>query len=221
MANPSITLYFDTVSPFGYIAFHVLRTSPIFSTCKITYVPIFLGGLMHACGNTPPVEIKNKDKWIATERNRWAKYFSVPIVAETPPNFPPRTLHTQRALCAVAQLAPEQLLSVQEALFRTFWVEGDGRIGEPACFVPVLEAVLGKEVAARVVEIMGTPEIKAQLAANTDRAFKAGAFGVPWLECTNAQGKTEGFFGVDHLGQVVDFLGLERGLDRGLMRALL
>ncbi|KAL2160279.1 hypothetical protein VTH06DRAFT_1452 [Thermothelomyces fergusii] len=37
------------------------------------------------------------------------------------------------------------------------------------------------------------------------------------MECTNAEGKTEGFFGVDHLGQVAQFLGLPRpgGGDKG------
>jgi hypothetical protein len=30
------------------------------------------------------------------------------------------------------------------------------------------------------------------------------------MVCTNTDGKTEGFWGVDHLGQVADFLGLER-----------
>lgn len=28
---------------------------------------------------------------------------------------------------------------------------------------------------------------------------------------TNAKGETEGFFGFDHLGQVIEHLGLERG----------
>jgi hypothetical protein len=30
------------------------------------------------------------------------------------------------------------------------------------------------------------------------------------MVCTNAAGETEGFFGVDHLGRVAQFLGLER-----------
>lgn len=45
---------------------------------------------------------------------------------------------------------------------------------------------------------------------NTDRAFANGAFGLPWMICVNADGKMEGFWGVDHLGQVVQFLGLEK-----------
>ena len=51
---------------------------------------------------------------------------------------------------------------------------------------------------------------KKMLADNTDRAFTEGAFGLPWMTCVDAEGKTEGFWGVDHLGQVIQFLGLER-----------
>jgi hypothetical protein len=56
-----------------------------------------------------------------------------------------------------------------------------------------------------------TTQGKALLAANTDQAFADGAFGLPWMVCTNAAGATEGFFGVDHLGQVAEFLGLRKG----------
>lgn len=87
-----ITLYVDVVSPFAYVAYHVLRVSaptctprpshvrrrghvtakhrtsltggsqqhdPIFQKCRITYMPIFLGGVMKAAGNTPPINIKS------------------------------------------------------------------------------------------------------------------------------------------------------------------
>jgi hypothetical protein len=65
-----------------------------------------------------------------------------------------------------------------------------------------------------------TTQGKALLAANTDQAFADGAFGLPWMVCTNAAGATEGFFGVDHLGQVAEFLGLRKGTGSG-WRALL
>jgi 2-hydroxychromene-2-carboxylate isomerase len=67
---------------------------------------------------------------------------------------------------------------------------------------------------------MNNPDVKALLTANTGRSFDSGAFGLPWLVCTNTKGETEGFFGVDHLGQVADFLGLDRALDRGFRAAL-
>ncbi|KAG5208352.1 hypothetical protein GY631_5710 [Trichophyton interdigitale] len=62
MAAPKITLYVDIVSPFAYIAYHVLRNSPVFANCTTTYVPVLLGGIIQATGNTPPIRIKNKDK---------------------------------------------------------------------------------------------------------------------------------------------------------------
>ncbi|KAF7586802.1 hypothetical protein BBP40_008320 [Aspergillus hancockii] len=220
MAVPRVTLYLDIVSPFAYIAFHVLRNSPVFAKCQITYIPIFLGGLMNACGNTPPINIKNKDTWIGRERNRWARYFSVPIVEQTPEGFPPMTLATERALCAVSMKSPEKLIATIEALYHSFWVQGNAKIAQVEGFSPVLTSVFGKDGAQGILEAANEPEIKAALKANTDQAFKSGAFGIPWFECTNSKGETEGFFGIDHLGQVVEFLGLDRGSDQGF-RALL
>ncbi|KAJ5610506.1 hypothetical protein N7510_007225 [Penicillium lagena] len=220
MSAPKITLYVDVVSPFAYIAFYVLKNSPTFAQCKVQYVPVLLGGLMQTCGNTPPIRIKNKDKWINEERLRWAKYFSVPMCATTPEGFPVRTLAVQRAMCAVSQKSPAEVESVLDALYRSFWVERNSKIGEPEGFTPVLEGVLGKQVAQDVLSAMGQPDVKNILTSNTDQAFKTGAFGLPWFECTNSKGETEGFWGIDHLGQVVDFLGLDRNLDKGFRAVL-
>ena len=37
-----------------------LQNDPVFKNCEITYVPIFLGGVMKACGNTAPINIKSR-----------------------------------------------------------------------------------------------------------------------------------------------------------------
>jgi 2-hydroxychromene-2-carboxylate isomerase len=49
---------------------------------------------------------------------------------------------------------------------------------------------------------------------STQRAFDLGAFGLPWFDCTSPQGDQEGFWGIDHLGRVVDFLKLDASLDK-------
>lgn len=67
---------------------------------------------------------------------------------------------------------------------------------------------------------MDHEDIKAALIANTDRAFKSGSFGIPWFECTNDKGETDTFWGVDHLGQVAEFLGLNIKQDKGFRAAL-
>ncbi|KAM5451844.1 putative glutathione transferase [Microsporum audouinii] len=219
-AGPRITLYVDIVSPFAYIAYHVLRNSPVFAKCTVTYVPVFLGGIMHATGNSPPIRIKNKDKWINKERMRWAKVLEVPISKATPEGFPVNTLAVQRALCAIAEDRPEKLTASLDALYHALWVKADSAVGKPEGFLPVLESVIGKEAAVKVAEKATTAEIKKALISNTDRAVESGAFGLPWIECTNAKDETESFFGVDHFGMVMAFLGLEGTLTKGFKSLL-
>lgn len=50
--------------------------------------------------------------------------------------------------------------------------------------------------------------------------MKEGAFGLPWFVATNTRGETDRFWGIDHLGMVVEQLGLDRGQEPGL-RAML
>jgi 2-hydroxychromene-2-carboxylate isomerase len=55
--KPKLTLFVDIVSPFAYMAFYVLQRSQAFKQVEITYIPIFLGGVMKACDNRPPIQI--------------------------------------------------------------------------------------------------------------------------------------------------------------------
>lgn len=56
-SKPKLTLFVDIVSPFAYMAFYVLQKSAAFKQVDITYIPIFLGGVMKACDNRPPISI--------------------------------------------------------------------------------------------------------------------------------------------------------------------
>ncbi|KAL2144665.1 hypothetical protein VTI28DRAFT_8693 [Corynascus sepedonium] len=216
MARPKITLYVDTVSPFAYLAYYVLRHDAVFKGCDITYVPIFLGGIMHKCGNVAPIKIKNKDVYINTERLRWARHFSVPIITGMPPDFPANTLPVMRALCCLeardAAAADQQQPLLTKALdefYLQYWGNG-AATHRPEVLRQTLASLFGEAEADKIIAESTTPAAKQALTTNTDRAFDSGAFGLPWMVCTDAQGKTEGFFGVDHLGQVAQFLGLER-----------
>ncbi|KAF1998024.1 HCCA isomerase/glutathione S-transferase kappa [Amniculicola lignicola CBS 123094] len=220
MAKPKITLYVDIVSPFAYIAFYALQNFPVFKQCEITYIPILLGGLMKQCGNTPPLQVKNKDKWIATERSRWSDLLHIPISKTTPPGFPINTIAIQRTLCSIELSHPQSLTSAISLFFQNFWVHYNEPT-KPENLLAIVRTVLGDdETAKTIVGRQGSDEIKAQLKGNTDRAFNEGAFGLPWFVATNERGETEKFWGVDHLGQLCDHLGLERPGGRG-WRALL
>ncbi|KAH6679818.1 thioredoxin-like protein [Halenospora varia] len=210
MGQPKLTLYVDTVSPFAYEAYYILRNDPTFSKCSVEYIPIFLGGVMKACGNTPPINIKNKDKWVNTERLRWARLFNIPMTTPMPPNFPPLTLGIMRALCAITTLegGQEMLIKALDKLYAAYWVDCTPT-HVPENLAPILIELFGEETSKKITE-MAAKEGKAILAKNTDKALEDGAFGLPWFVAENAEGVKECFWGVDHLGQVVEHLGLER-----------
>ncbi|ETI26949.1 hypothetical protein G647_10048 [Cladophialophora carrionii CBS 160.54] len=220
-----ITFYIDIVSPFCYMGYYFLRHSPIFKSIEVTYTPILLGGLHKTCGNIAPIEIRNKDKWIERERLRWARQFHIPMSDTQPNGFPKPTIQVQRFLTSLwldGHQKPgtqDVFLKAVDTLWETLWTKGDaGDISDPKVFATVLTPALGEEVVKRHVERLGSPEVKKQLVQNTDASFKDGAFGLPWFQCENAKGEVEGFWGFDHLGQVVRFMELD---GKGEVRALL
>ncbi|GAB1737688.1 hypothetical protein NU219Hw_g2101t1 [Hortaea werneckii] len=212
MARPKLTVYLDIISPFAYMAFYVTKNSPIFKQCDVNYVPIFLGGLMNTANNRPPIEIKNKGPYIFRQRERWANKFSIPFAPTSPEPFPQLTLQVQRTLCAIMLTQDAATLDACfAALYHAFWVDLVSPINKPENFLPVLAPVLGGEGTAKeMFEKGNSAEAKKVLAGNTEQAFREGAFGLPWFVATDVQGRKEGFWGFDHLGQVVDHLGLER-----------
>lgn len=220
MAKAKIALFVDVVSPFGYMAYYLTRHSAILKNVEITYIPIFLGGLMKACDNRAPIEIRNKGTWINVERLRWSSLFKIPMSKTMPKGFPVLTLQTMRAMCALQILDAAKLHAALDALYEAFWVNANSEVGKADGFGPILEKAVGKELTGKVLEQMNGKEAKARLMSNTDLALNDGAFGIPWWQCTNTEGKTESFWGFDHFGQVVDFLGVNRSGQEG-MRAML
>ncbi|KAF2710557.1 thioredoxin-like protein [Pleomassaria siparia CBS 279.74] len=215
MSKPKITLYVDVVSPFCYMGFYALQNFPVFQQCDITYVPIFLGGLMKACNNVAPISIKNKDKWINIERKRWSQLLNIPISDNAPPGFPINTISIQRVLASLSLTHPQSLPSAISLFFQNFWVHYTEPTKPENLLALVSTIVGGEEEAKKVLESSKGDEAKKKLAANTELSFKDGAFGLPWFVATSSKGETEGFWGVDHMGQLCDFLELDRPKTRG------
>lgn len=174
----------------------------------------------------------DKDKWIDNERRLWARYFNVPVTNDVPDGFPANTLHVMRTICALSRLAspdaspsssPSQTgqqatVKALDAFFEAYWVRSRD-VADKTVVAEVLKSA-GWEDVARVAELTGS-DGKTVLAENTDRAFADGAFGLPWLACENDRGEKMGFWGVDHFGAVLDFLGLEKPTGRKGWKAML
>lgn len=138
-----------------------------------------------------------------------------------PPGFPALTLPVMRPLAHIhAQDADDKkqtrLIALLDAIFPAYFVDHQAPhelADRLAIFAKVLPG--GEEEAKKLEESGKTQEAKDQLTANTQEAFDKGAFGMPWMMCKNTEGNEEGFFGVDSLGQVAAFLGLEKPQEKG------
>ena len=99
------------------------------------------------------------------------------------------------------------------ALFRRFWIDLKP-VSKPEVCKNVLIEVLGSEEEAdEIMKKASGTEAKELLKSNTDEAFRSGSFGAPWFEAENGKGEKKGFWGINHLGLMVEFLELERGRD--------
>ncbi|CAO1596427.1 hypothetical protein XANCAGTX0491_000275 [Xanthoria calcicola] len=174
MSPPKLILYLDIVSPFAYLAYHVIRHSPVFAKSEIEYVPVFLGGIMKACSNTPPIKIKSrlspnpslfvrcldhfadKGAYMNHERLRWARLFDVPMKETTPPGFPANTLPVQRVLTAVDMLFPQRLAETFDTIYQASFVHHHP-VHEQACLSGLLENVHGKDQAQEIIRRVYDP----------------------------------------------------------------
>jgi len=209
MAKPKLVLYVDVVSPFAYLAFHTLNTSSVFKECDVTYSPVFLGGIIKATGNRPPIQIKNKGEWVRKERLRWAKSFNIPMAESIPPGFPANTIKVQRVLTLIASLHPERLAGTLAAIYHASFVELK-EVHTPEGLMPILEKIFGEEGTKEILTKSTSDEVKKLLTDKTEEALAEGSFGLPWYAATNAKGEKECYWGFDHIAQVADHLGLER-----------
>jgi 2-hydroxychromene-2-carboxylate isomerase len=57
---------------------------------------------------------------------------------------------------------------------------------------------------------MAPKEGKELLGKNTDQALAEGAFGLPYFVAENSNGEKDKIWGVDHMGVLVQHLGIEK-----------
>jgi 2-hydroxychromene-2-carboxylate isomerase len=215
------------------------------TTNQLSYIPIFLGGIMQACGNTPPIKVKSASVCHRTihpphPSTPPSKLAKIPLTT-TLPDKNEYITHDRTRLAALLRIPiianvptpfPPNTLPAQRALctiqnhhpvslpaaFEALYQAFwvEGQpIGEPGVVVKVLGKVVGEERAGEIVEGTKKEEVKRLLNGNTDAALGAGVFGVPFFVARKGDGEEGVFFGVDRVGMVADFLGLGRGEDEG------
>ena len=183
----TVEFYFDVGSPTTYLAHYRLLQLKDQYGCLIAYKPILLGGLFKATGNTSPAMVPAKGRYMDIDMPRYAQMYGLPLVMN--PYFPINTLNLMRG--AIAMLPTEHFQTYINAVFDAMWVDGKN-MGDVETVVDVLtEAGLN---ASPILESTQSPEIKAALINNTEKAVERGLFGAPTMFVDN-----EMFFGQDRL----------------------
>jgi 2-hydroxychromene-2-carboxylate isomerase len=195
----TVEFLFDFASPNVYLAQRVLPGIVQRAGAKLQIVPCLLGGIFKLASNQSPMasfaQVKGKLEYETLETQRFIEKHGLNEFKMNP-YFPLNSLQLMRGLVAAQQsdVADKYIDVISTAM----WERGE-KLDDAAVIERVLRAG-GLDGAALLAKTQ-TPEVKAQLLANTEAAVRRGAFGLP----TFFVGQ-EMFFGKERLGQIEELL---------------
>jgi len=197
--SKTIDFIFDFGSPNAYLPWKVLPGVAARTGAQVNVIPCLLGGLFKLTGNQAPMtafgSVKGKLEYEHLETQRFIDKHRIDDFRFNP-HFPVNTLLIMRGLLAArrANVGDAYL----ETVLKAMWQEGQ-KMDDPAVVAAVLGAA-GLD-AKTILDAAQGPDVKAELAANTNAAAARGAFGIPTFYVGD-----EMFFGKERLGQVEEAL---------------
>ena len=194
--SKTLEFFFDFGSPASYLAHTQLPRLAAETGATLVLRPMLLGGVFKATGNSAPITVPAKGRWLMGDLQRWAQRYGV--VFKMNPAFPINTLTLMRMAAGLQQRQPERLAAFCDAVFQALWA-AEQNLGDPAVLGPVLTAA-GFDASA-LLALAAEPDVKAALAATTQEAVDRGAFGAPTCFVGEAV-----FFGQDRLDFVREAL---------------
>ena len=133
---------------------------------------MLLGGVFKETGNSSPISIEAKRKYMNADLERWAKHYGVPALHN--PHFPINTIRLMRG--AIAAQRSGVFAAYHRAIFDAFWRDGLN-LGDAAVVRGVLERA-GLD-AVRLAAASEEHAVKDALRVATETAVARGAFGAP------------------------------------------
>lgn len=167
-----LEFFFDYGSPFSYLADSQLEGLAERTGAVVSYRPMLLGGVFKETGNSSPISIEAKRKYMNADLERWAKHYGVP--APHNPHFPINTIRLMRG--AIAAQRSGVFAAYHRAIFDAFWRDGLN-LGDAAVVRGVLERA-GLD-AVRLAAASEEHAVKDALRVATETAVARGAFGAP------------------------------------------
>ena len=193
--------YFDVVSPFAYLLNATFDRSAL--PIELERKPVLLAGMLHAFGQKGPAEIPSK-RIFTYEYCTWlAQQHGIPF--QMPAAHPFNPIRYLRLILAL-KCEP----AVISAVFHTLFATGLDP-AEPSTWTSLTDQLGVPDAEA----LIGNPDVKLQLRANTDDAIAKGVFGVPTIEVDERL-----FFGFDSLPMLAAYLVGDRFFTSDAMQSV-
>lgn len=191
---PRLEFWFELASTYSYVGAMRIEEECARKGVALLWVPFLLGplfseqlGIKDSPFNVNPV----RGRYMWRDLERLCRKYELPW--RKPSVFPRNTVLAARAACALDG-DPRQGDCIRSLFRANFALDRD--ISDPAVVAEALRVceIDGDAIVARA----GTPEVKAALRANTERARAAGIFGAP--DCLVGD---ELFFGQDRIADAI------------------
>lgn len=191
-----LDFWFDLGSPAAYLAWKRLPKFLARTGATVAYKPMLLGGVFKAQGNTSPVSIPAKGKWLFGDLARYARRDGVPL--GYPSEFPINTLALMRGAIGLLMRKPERFVPYVDATFDALFGQARDLRDEKV----VAEALTAAGFdPAEIMALAADPEVKQALIRNTEEAVARGVFGAPTFFVGD-----EMFWGQDRMDFVAEAL---------------
>ncbi len=185
--SKKIEFYFDFASPTTYLAYYRLQYLAEKYNAEIECKGVLLGGVFKATGNSSPVLVPAKARYMNLDLARFSKRYDIELNIN--PFFPINTLPLMRGYYAAKELGLGDEY-MKEGFDRMWKLKGN--FSKPEALAEMVKD-LGID-ATEFANLVGSDAIKNQLKEATEELVKRGGYGVPTLY----QGD-EMYFGQDRL----------------------
>jgi 2-hydroxychromene-2-carboxylate isomerase len=168
-----VEFFFDYGSPFSYLANSQLPGIAARTGASIVYRPMLLGAVLKATGNSSPMAVPAKGRYMSRDLERWAKRYGVAF-QRNPFPFLGNTLRLMRGAVASQKLGVFD--RYHPAVFSAAW-GNPLDLGDEKIFQAVL---LGAGIdAGELLRSIDDQSTKDKLRQATELAVERGVFGAP------------------------------------------
>ena len=166
--------YFDFGSLAAYLAHTQLPKMCAETGASANLLPMLLGGVFQATGNSSPMNVPAKGRYVFVDFKRYADGYGVPLNMN--PNFPIITTTLMRMVTALQMHKDPRMQTLMDTVFQAIWVDSRN-LNDPVTVGQVLTDA-GFD-AATLLAMANEQATKDQLKAVTMKAVERGVFGAP------------------------------------------